>query len=197
MTTNHRPTLESKRGKVKSITDSIVHARALPQSGSLKYRTDIPSVKFKNGVNELKRELLQLEGNDKKKRKEEVVDDKESKVDLKENLEKVNDVNDPDKQEDNENSESSDNEEEDSEDEETALLMAEIAKIRKERAEADKSKVKNPLVNTDKEIFPAKKSWRSSTFKTKNKQVVVQKNNDNDDTLDSEFHQKFLSKYVR
>ncbi|EGW32494.1 uncharacterized protein SPAPADRAFT_61560, partial [Spathaspora passalidarum NRRL Y-27907] len=73
MTTNHRPTLESKRGKVKSINDSIVHARALPQSGSLKYRTDIPSVKFEDGVKELKRELLQLEGNAKKKWKQDEI----------------------------------------------------------------------------------------------------------------------------
>lgn len=65
MTTNHRPTLESKRGKVNSITDTISHSRALPQQTTLKYREDGSKVEHKKGkraLEELKTELLIREG---------------------------------------------------------------------------------------------------------------------------------------
>ncbi|KAI5969633.1 CWC15 [Candida margitis] len=54
MTTNHRPTLESKKGKNITIRDSIVHARSLPQSQNLKLRSDIPAHTFDSAVTELK-----------------------------------------------------------------------------------------------------------------------------------------------
>ncbi|KAG5420646.1 CWC15 [Candida metapsilosis] len=54
MTTNHRPTLESKKGKNITIRDSIVHARSFPQSQNLKLRSDIPSRRFDDAVKELK-----------------------------------------------------------------------------------------------------------------------------------------------
>ncbi|EDK45224.1 predicted protein [Lodderomyces elongisporus NRRL YB-4239] len=59
MTTNHRPTLEGKKGKRISIHGSIVHARALPQQQNLKYRKDIPKGTFTRAVQELKQDSKQ------------------------------------------------------------------------------------------------------------------------------------------
>ena len=61
MTTNHRPTLESKKGKNITIRDSIVHARSFPQLQNLKLRSDIPSRRFDDAVKELKNESLKKE----------------------------------------------------------------------------------------------------------------------------------------
>lgn len=66
MTTNHRPALESKRGKVNSIRDTISHARTLPQHTTLKYRRDVrkPIIEHRAGlraVDELKNELIRNE----------------------------------------------------------------------------------------------------------------------------------------
>ena len=50
MSTNHRPQLESKRGKVIKIKDTIQHARGLPQQTSIKYRQDIKNEKRLAGL---------------------------------------------------------------------------------------------------------------------------------------------------
>lgn len=64
MTTNHRPALESKKGKTKPIGDTISHARGLTQQTKLKYRTDgkkLEEGEASEAVMRLKRELLQGE----------------------------------------------------------------------------------------------------------------------------------------
>lgn len=60
MTTNHRPTLESKRGKTISVTDSIVHARQIGQNQSLKLRSDVNPQVAKRAWMELKEEQAQV-----------------------------------------------------------------------------------------------------------------------------------------
>ncbi|ODV78001.1 uncharacterized protein CANTADRAFT_23111 [Suhomyces tanzawaensis NRRL Y-17324] len=240
MTTNHRPTLESKRGKALAISDSIAHARSLPLQTALKYRqdvlTEVDPVRAKRGVEELKRELLILEGkideNDLKRSKIRSGDDSSGENDesdesddeeaLLAELQKVKQqiaddnagVSDKDRASEEEDMQSDSNASEDSNDEsddETELLLAELAKIKQERQQekenkekaerAEKAKSSNPLVSLDESEPPAKKSWRSSTaFNNKPKpKPKGEQNNDNftNDTLRSEFHKKFLSKYIR
>lgn len=55
MSTNHRPQLESKRGKVIKIKDTIQHARGLPQQTSIKYRQDIKNEKTISKFNDLQK----------------------------------------------------------------------------------------------------------------------------------------------
>lgn len=223
MTTNHRPTLESKRGKETTISNTIFHSRSLPQHTSLKYRSDIrkPKVDTKIGkqaVEELKKDLILSEGR------------LEKSVEIKKSLKGDNFVGDEpiNKTIDNENNEgdneynkklisndegssSEDYSEDDSEDE-TAELMAELAKIKKERQEEreqtelqnkiDKTKVSNPLVQipgTSSEAkFKIKRSWRDSTaFKKQNSQSRTDEEAFTNDTLNSDFHQSFLTKYIR
>lgn len=223
MTTNHRPTLESKRGKAVPISNTIFHSRSLPQHTSLKYRNDIrkPKVDTKIGkqaVEELKKDLLLNEGR--------LEDSLKIKKPLKDgNLledEPMNKTTDnKDNKEDNEYNEESitndedssfeDDAEDDSEDE-TAELMAELAKIKKERQEEkekielqnkiDKTKVSNPLVQvadtSSGANFKIKKSWRDSTaFKKQNSQNKTEDEVFTNDTLNSDFHQSFLTKYIR
>ncbi|KAK6886376.1 Pre-mRNA-splicing factor CWC15 [Candida tropicalis] len=150
MSTNHRPQLESKRGKVIKIKDSIKHARALPQQKSLKYRQDIPST---------------ISG-----KEEETKEDKESE------------------------SEESDSDSDD----ETALLLQEIEKIRQEKLENDKDQNESKVVAIKPGSSTKKKSWRSTTTfnNNKSKQAKEEKKYSTD-SLDSEYHQKLMSKYIR
>lgn len=46
MTTNHRPTLENKRGKETKIKDSIQHARLLKSHSHMKLRPDVAGATF-------------------------------------------------------------------------------------------------------------------------------------------------------
>ncbi|KAI5954334.1 CWC15 [Candida jiufengensis] len=72
MTTNHRPTLISKKGKNIKIRDSIKHARSFPQQPGLKFRKNLQGIPIEilnNAVNELKAEQdkSKSEDNDDKK----------------------------------------------------------------------------------------------------------------------------------
>ncbi|KAK6455493.1 Pre-mRNA-splicing factor Cwf15/Cwc15 [Scheffersomyces xylosifermentans] len=257
MTTNHRPTLESKRGKVQAIGDTIAHARALPQQTKLKYRQDVPdgkNIDYKTGkkaVEELKRELLaseesSVEGSkrrfqveqeesikfqeNKRIRSQKEVDEETSEIQSKnkdhsEEDEVVNDEEEGD-EDDDDNDDNDEDEDEDDEgseeesdidsEEETKQLLAELAKIKQER-QAEKDKVEqeerkkkalssNPLVqvkdaessNEETNGFKAKKSWRSTTaFSNKPNKAKTDEESYTNDTLKSDYHQKFLSKYVR
>ncbi|CAI5756426.1 unnamed protein product [Candida verbasci] len=175
MTTNHRPTLESKRGKRITIKDSISHSRNQPQQKSLKYRNDIPIPNdiLSNAVKQLKEE------------EEEVEEPEKKKIKLEETKEEVK-----------EESECESESESDSEDDETAELLAEIEKIRNEKKqEEDKIKSNNPLVKIDNKQLQ-KKSWRSSTFREK-KQPSNESPKFTNDTLKSDYHQKLLSKVFK
>ncbi|CAR65837.1 DEHA2E16566p [Debaryomyces hansenii CBS767] len=226
MTTNHRPTLESKRGKAESISNTIFHSRSLPQHTSLKYRGDIrkPKVDTKIGkqaVEELKKDLLLNEGKleDSLKINKSLTDGDHSMDEhISKTIDNQEDERDYNRQEYDERSigkeeysGSEDDSGDDSEDE-TAQLMEELAKIKKERQEEqeklelqnklDKTKVSNPLVQvvgaSTEANFKIKKSWRDSTaFKKQNSQNKNDDETFTNDTLNSEFHQNFLTKYIR
>ncbi|CUM63582.1 uncharacterized protein PRCAT00001161001 [Priceomyces carsonii] len=212
MTTNHRPTLESKKGKNILITDTIVHSRSLPQQTQLKYRNDYKKIDTKlsrAAVLELNKELSQGRS-----------DSTNSTKDVNENLVIPDDEDekgaDGESQlygsEDNENdSEYSSEDSEDSE-YETVALMAELEKVKEEkrlkknqeeqRVKVENAKVSNPLVPLSKtklpDDFKVKKDWRNSTaFKKTNSPKKGDDDSYTNDTLNSDFHQKFLSKYVR
>lgn len=180
MTTNHRPTLESKKGRNNTIQDSIKHARALPQNTRLKFRSDVrkPILSHSKGnkaVKELKEELLlsEIATNGDKQIKD--IEDKETFIpnaallpgvtESKENLKHASDdentTGNETQHESKYNTSSLEEEEEDEEtDDEDELIMQELAKIKKERAlkrendsaakENDDVSQKNPLLNIDK-----------------------------------------------
>ncbi|CCE87180.1 Piso0_005723 [Millerozyma farinosa CBS 7064] len=180
MTTNHRPTLESKKGRNNAIQDSIKHARALPQNTRLKFRSDVrkPILSHSKGnkaVKELKEELLLSEiATDGEKRSKDIADKEISIPNAallpgvtgsKENHEHASDDesttgNEPQHESEHNTSSSEEEEEEEETDDEDELIMQELAKIKKERAlkkendsaakEKDDVSLKNPLLNIDK-----------------------------------------------
>lgn len=226
MTTNHRPTLEAKRGKSQSIRDTISHSRALPQQTKLKYRSDISIEEGTRAVQELKEELS---GN-KRIATEILVPPKRIKEDDLIIPKKVKDLIAPTKGDDeaepdleapseSESDPSLDSESQsgsDSDDEdETAALMKELQNIRKEREikkKEEEAKITkdaaltgNPLLNiasTPANNGGVKKSWRNSTvFNAKSSALNKTSNNDDEtytnNSLKSDTHKKFMSKYIR
>lgn len=202
MTTNHRPTLESKRGKVQAIGDLISHKRALPLQTLLKVRRDGPTRIDENAgkraVDELKRELLVRENaqNGPAKR----LADFQSLLAKRARTE-------------GENSEPSASEDESdydgslgSDSEDMEALMAELAKIKEEKRLLKQKKdhenallrasTSNPLVLLTEEK-PVKKSWRSGTTFSGEDNLKLLDVGFTNDTLKSEHHKQFLSKYVR
>lgn len=221
MTTNHRPTLESKRGKSEAISNTISHSRSLPQHTTLKFRRDIREpdldpVAGKQAVKELKRDLAISDNEQVDSGIKEITN---AEIQVEEGA--SDDVNGHSSSgqesnfrisEDKDEYTSSEYGSDDDSDDETAKLMEELAKIKKERQEEkerlelqskiDKSKTSNPLVQVpgthDKNDFKVKKSWRNSTaFKKQNSKTKNEDETFTNDTLKSDFHQKFLSKYVR
>lgn len=247
MTTNHRPTLESKSGKAIGITNTITHSRALPQQTHLKYRndTEIDSQVGHRAVEDLKRELLINEGKlietkragsfteDSAKRirieNSDDSDDEETELLVAElaqlkkesgsgpgiqNRGESHRVTEPgsievEKDEENEETSSESDSDDADSDEENRLLLEELAKIKQERLEkvkktqqeekTKKAMSSNPLVSISDETAPeSKKSWRNSTaFNRKPPPTKGDSESFTNDTLKSEIHQKFLSKYIR
>ncbi|OVF07767.1 putative pre-mRNA-splicing factor [Clavispora lusitaniae] len=188
MTTNHRPTLESKRGRSNEIKDSIKHSRALPGQLSMKLRSDIVGKHVDSSLG--KRAVTELEESRKRSKYEE--------GDGKDTL-SAKGSNNSEQSSESERGISDESEDEESDSEsETELLMQELNKLKKEKEEIKREVTtsENPLLPPDEtEVLP-KKSWRSGTsFREKSnsksdKQYTT-------DTLNSPAHQKFLSKYIR
>ncbi|KAK5043554.1 complexed with cef1p [Exophiala bonariae] len=126
-------------------------------------------------------------------------------------LEETRDI-DADSEDDDEDSDSS--EEDDEEEDETAALMQELEKIKRERAEqkareeAEQSKqaqeqreediaLGNPLLNP--KAFNVKRRWDDDVVFKNQARGTEQKGNQEfvNDLLRSDFHKKFMSKYVR
>lgn len=252
MSTNHRPTLESKKGKKRAIGDTIIHGRNLPQQTTLKYRTDIIAAEKvrEKDPQELdgetsKRRLLESRDNSHEpKETKAAVNNEDNILDTTKNSRYISskphesevEPTDPsdeqqskdektkDEHEQNNNEHSNDDKfnessevresdsgsesdsrsESDSEfddESDTEALLEELNKIKqekeKQRVDNQNSTLpKNPLIDPE----PKQKSWRSSTFR-RNKANNNNKDNDRDkfttNTIDSEFHQSFLSKYIR
>lgn len=226
MTSNHRPTLESKRGKVLDILDTIAHSRALPLQTKLKTRKDggknpdfyaaARSLRKENALN------FQLETPEEPKLVRDISENFESKSeDFNAGKERNSDgdiSNDEHKissheDDNNERNDKSTGESEDdsgdsdeSDDDETEQLMAELAKIKQEREEEKLRKQKEEQEKADSTMqknpllnsFKVGKSWRSAKKFNSSKQL--QRSEDEtftSSTVDSELHQSFLNKYIR
>lgn len=207
MTTNHRPTLESKRGRANAIKDTIQHSRSLNGQLSLKLRLDVKGTKFDPAKG--KRALDELNSESKRAK---IADGAESEdVKAKENSDvsdenhnnEPNDLNSASESKDETNEQdgaSSEESEYESEDEdEEAALMAELAKIKREKEELqkkDKALAGNPLIDTNGNDKTTKKSWRTSS-PFGNKSATAKQSKFTTNTLESETHRKFLTKYFR
>lgn len=213
MTSAHRPTFDHAKGKDNKNLSSITHKRGLPSHTRLKFRT-----KKRKTVSEFEededetilndgRKLDGVSGehisglvNELKSGTVEVATIGETNNDnsKSDETEKSGTKDDDNKEEDDEESS-----EDDSEDEE-ALLM-EMEKIKKEReelkskeekAEIEKrAKNSNPLMLIDTESSK-KRSWRDRKTMSK-KTVANSESKFINDTVKSDFHKKFLDKYVR
>ncbi|KAM9891897.1 hypothetical protein OXX79_010395 [Metschnikowia pulcherrima] len=231
MTTNHRPTLESKRGRDVAIKDTIQHARASRGQTSLKLRSDISGAQIDHRQG--KRALQELEYDSKRLKRIDSrdqtpvgtpagQDDTPSIIDSEPKLipsevktrllasqefRNIDDVG-PEqvakiqKGEEYEISEASTDENSEwsgaseSEDDDTEALMKELEKVKQERAEKGRKSaimLSNPLVAKDvsgkKE---KKKSWRASSSFSRSK---AESQSFTTDTLNSDVHKQFLSKY--
>ncbi|RCK63121.1 Pre-mRNA-splicing factor CWC15 [Candida viswanathii] len=190
MSTNHRPQLESKRGKVIRIKDSIRHARGLPQQKSLKYRQDVPSAVGNY-------ESDDDSDDDDDKEKEEAVSEpalKKAKVETSTIREVVTKVAEKPDEEDA----PSESESESDSDDETAALLEELEKIRQEKDKQDDQEEQSKSLSVQQEPSTKKKSWRLSTaFNNRAKQQTDKDKRYSTDALDSEYHQKLMSKYIR
>ncbi|CCG23127.1 Cwc15 protein [Candida orthopsilosis Co 90-125] len=252
MTTNHRPTLESKKGKNITIRDSIVHARSFPQSQNLKLRSDIQAQTLDNAVKELKEETKRVEDsrddgsiNDagnvfdedegevdrqvvptpkekhlghklsshtNKRIREDDKDQLSSTVGQDENItseswmHKEGNYEEPilkkSRVDDKEADTSEVDDDDDDDDEDTAALIAEINKIKQGKtSQSSEQPLKTQYTNLDdllsqQEPFKKKTGWRKSTKKF-NEKKQDQNTNFTTDSLNSQFHQDFLSKYIR
>lgn len=208
------------------ILDTIAHSRALPLQTKLKTRKDGgKNVDYYAAARSLRKENdieSKLETSDEPKLVRDVSEELESKPeDLNASKERNNDDDKPDEENKiltlkDDNNESNDKSTDDSEgdsgdsdesdDDETEQLMAELAKIKQEREEeklrkqkeeqekAASTMQKNPLLNS----FKVSKSWRSAKKFNNSKQL--QRSEDEtftSSTVDSDFHQSFLNKYIR
>lgn len=212
MTTNHRPTLESKRGRANGIKDTIQHSRSLKSQSSLKLRLDVKGTKFDPAVGKRALDELQNESKRHKLGSTDALYECENKTGDKisgllpetETSSKESNPND-DKDAPVQNietgaqSESDGSSEYESEEDDEEELMAELAKIKKEKEEQKKKEVAlngNPLIDAQGNDVTSKKSWRSgSPFGRK--ATTHTKKEFTTNTLESETHRKFLTKYFR
>lgn len=217
MTTAHRPTFDPARGNANTqAAGSILHKRMLPAHTKLKYRqkgqggvadSNDDEIKTNEG---LKRKLLESEqdhmqsaglAQDRSQTKE------EKRRKILEEYKSIDAVDDDDDEGEDDSSDESDDEDE------TALLMKELENIKNERAEEkqkeeEKQKQKeeedrereiaysNPLLNPTE--FQVKKTWTEDTiFKN---QAIGSDNKQKgfvNDMLRSDFHKKFMDKYIK
>jgi protein CWC15 len=96
----------------------------------------------------------------------------------------------------------------DSEDEDdTEALLLELEKIKKEReaerlrldsAKLERSIHGNPLLDPDRASFTVKRRWDDDVvFKNQNKPKTTTKKRFVNDTLRSDFHRKFMDRYIK
>lgn len=159
MTTNHRPTLESKRGRDNAIKNSIQHSRALAGQTELKLRPDIEGAK----VASPKRSLEETQDIRKRKKTEGSPDAL--------NLDASS----------LESGSLSDDEREDGENRESKEVIAELKKAKDE----EKPELR-------------KKGWRSTPFRGRAPPKKEETNPTyTTDSVNSDKHRQFLSRYIR
>lgn len=218
MTTAARPTFEPARGgggrgeKDLSALSKQYSSRDLPSHTKLKYRQtgqstadDLKSKDFRRELDEKERAAHEREG----KRPSREISSSSTKKPRLDQVPAANlDADDPlDEDDDSEDSD---------DDDDTAELMAELNRIKKERAQeearreserkAQEERIRmenilsgNPLLNSKNAEFKVKRRWDDDVvFKNcargepdrKEKPFI-------NDTLRSEFHKKFMEKYIK
>lgn len=222
MTTAARPTFEPARGGTGkgendlSAISKQYSSRDLPSHTKIKYRQEGQGTTHELRSRDFRKDLEDRERAVRDKRSDRnresgasssVSGSKRPRLDQ---IPAANlDADDPVDDEDEEDEESDD-------EDDTAELLAELQKIKKERAvesakkdaerkqEEERIRMENiikgnPLVNTDKSDFKVKRRWDDDVvFKNcargssdgKDKKFI-------NDTLRSEFHKKFMEKYVK
>ncbi|CAD5124365.1 DgyrCDS12653 [Dimorphilus gyrociliatus] len=213
MTTAARPTFEPARGgtgKGENDLSSLskqYSSRDLPSHTKLKYRQSGQSSQNDLREREFRRELEEKERKEREKKEKERGPREAKRARLNElpvNL---------DADEPQENSDE-DSDEEDDDDDDTAALLAELQKIKKERAtealkkeeekKAEEERIRtdniikgNPLLNTNID-YKVKRRWDDDVvFKNCAKGSEKEERGFINDTLRSEFHKKFMDKYVK
>jgi protein CWC15 len=185
MTTNHKPTFESRRGR--ELHTNILHARDQPAHKQLKYRN------AKGKLEELKQELVERvcgpKENSTVENKKEVTEESYSEKRRRIQESYADESNSSDGDDDGDDDSDAQSEEDDE-----AELLKELQKIKRER---ELQKEQEQIQQQELELHQNKpsKSWRQdSMFKENNKQRDEHYVND---LIRSDFHKKFLDKYVR
>ncbi|KFQ07683.1 Spliceosome-associated protein CWC15 [Leptosomus discolor] len=214
MTTAARPTFEPARGgRGKGEGDlsqlsKQYSSRDLPSHTKIKYRQttqdapeEVRNRDFRRELEERERVAAREKNRDRPTREHTT----SSSVSKKPRLDQIPaanlDADDPLTDEDDE-----DEDLEDSDDDDTAALLAELEKIKKERAEEQARKVKShPLKSISgpaqpQANFKVKRRWDDDVvFKNCAKGIDETKKDKRfvNDTLRSEFHKKFMEKYIK
>ena len=249
MTTNHRPTLESKKGKNITIRDSIVHARSFPQLQNLKVRSDIPPQTLDKAVKEL-RDGNKTSGDgcttrdssanvddisdgdecdaylraytvglenpiNSKKRIREKNDDIEESSKVESSAKESFTIDEPELKKSrvdtksvivseahDESSDDDDDDDDDDDEEDTDALIAEINKIRQDKTMQSLTPVSSTqATDLDRLLYhqepTSKKSGWRRLAKKFNERKHDLKSNFTTDSQNSQFHQDFLSKYIK
>ncbi|KAJ2486613.1 complexed with cef1p [Coemansia sp. RSA 2050] len=221
MTTAARPTFDPAKGKAPSEFSYLTSAKDLPSHTKLKTRKPGQGTRDEYTIEDLKRELAEAEeahfrakqssgedGGSSEERRAQLEEAKTRYIEMAQRLDAASDED-----EGSQDDGGSGSEEEESDEDETAMLMRELEKIKRERAEekareeqdAVERKLlegersflgENPLLS--KRDFSVKRRWDDDVvFKNqaqgddgKPKKRFV------NDMLRSDFHRKFMKKYI-
>lgn len=220
MTTAHRPTFDPARGKSNTqAAGTISHTRSLPSHTKLKYR----SAQISTDTDAMKKTLLESEGGLKQAATKLVTDqeaeekaegavqtqDAETELAEEEKAKIIEENRDDDDSGSDDDESDSDDDDSDSDDEDE-LLRIELERIKQERAEAkareeerlalEEEKAReeqvafgNPLMNP----VAIKRKWNEDVvFRNQTKQARKEDSYVND-LIRSDFHRKFMNRYVR
>ncbi|CAG8625748.1 679_t:CDS:2 [Acaulospora colombiana] len=211
MTTAARPTFDPARGYDSKAPSLQYSSRDLAAHTKLKYRQPGQLTQEEIDSIDLREELLKAEQEHFEKRQGDTnaVDQQEDRRRLLLEASAL----DKDDSDDDDSEEESESEEEEEEDDDTAALIAELEKIKKERAEEkarqelekleaeeqqkqEAALTGNPILNKD---FSVKRRWDDDViFKNQARGVDDKpKKRFINDTLRSDFHRKFMNKYVK
>lgn len=217
MTTAHRPTFDPARGKSNTqAAGTISHTRSLPSHTKLKYR----SAQISTDTDAMKKTLLESEGGLKQAATQLVTDQEaEEKVDgasesqdaaTEEEKAKIIEENRDDDDSGSDDDESDSDDDDSDSDDEDELLRIELERIKQERAETkareeerlalEEEKAReeqvafgNPLMNP----VAIKRKWNEDVvFRNQTKQARKEDSYVND-LIRSDFHRKFMNRYVR
>jgi len=227
MTTAHRPTYKAAVAKEDQGNNLIlgrsqqISKHDMPHSLVTKYRKKGQNREDEIDRDELKKKLLDKEaahfkksGRDApKNNKEAITHAKEDEGDISGDEKDFENVDKDDTDSDQDSSEISGDEDSD---DETAELMRELDKIKKERAAEEDKKEKerlakeekdrneailmgNPLLSKDEPAMGSlKRRWDDDVvFKNQSRGEPVKKKKFVNDTIRSDFHRKFLNKYIK